>query len=139
MAWYRFPGILGPIAGGNIAPRTFIKLDTTTVGQVLACGAGDQIIGVAQQGQRDTPGLTGSDTAIAAKANDELDAFGEGDVAEVDCGGTVAIGDWVKSDASGKAVTHTLAGGAEFVGGRALNAGTSGTTIKVLLSPSQVN
>jgi hypothetical protein len=141
MSAFRSLAPIGFKAGGNIAPRSFVKLDTSAVAQVLQCGAGDQVIGAAQQGQRDTPGLTGSDTTIAAASGDYVDVYGLGDIAEVDVvsGQTIAIGDWVKAGTGGLAISHTLAGGAEFVAGRALTGGTAPVTIKVFMNPDQVN
>ena len=105
-------------AGGTIIPMRAIKLDTTAEYTALAAGAGDKMIGVAPPYQKRAPGLTGSDTDIAAESGDQLDYYGPGDVAPVVAGAAISIGANVKASTSGKVVTATTG----WVGGIAMTA-----------------
>jgi len=111
-------------ANGTIAPSRLIKIDTTGDGLALQAGAGDKCLGISQSGMKRAPGLPGSDTAIAAEAGDPVQVYALGDVAMLTLGGTVARGDYLKSDATGRGVT---ASSGDEVGAVALQSGTVGT------------
>lgn len=103
---------LGPnvIAGGTIVPMTAIKLSTSAERTVTTAGAGEIVLGIAQQGQKRPPGLTGSDAAVAAESGDQLDYYGYGDVAPCVSGDTVTMGGLLKSDGSGKLIPLSTTG-----------------------------
>lgn len=112
-------------SSGDLQTKQFyiVKLDTATQGGVLlAAAASDQIIGVLQN----KPG-TGSISGVNHAAVVRI--LG---ISKVIAGGTVAVGDWLTSDANGKAVATTTAG--DYVIGRSLNAGSSGDIISVLMT-----
>ena len=98
-------------ASGTIAANRFV---TPLAAQA---GAGVNSLGV---------------TRTAAVANDYMPVDVLGTVA-VEAGGTVAVGDTLKSDANGKAVVWATSG-AKI--GLALTAGASGDLIEVLLIPN---
>jgi hypothetical protein len=112
-------------ANGTIGPSKFVKIDTTADGMCLQATAGDPIIGISQVGMRRTPGLAGSDIAIAALAGEVIQVWGLGDVCPLTFGGTVTRGDLLMSDANGNGITAT---GTNECGARALQSGVSGGT-----------
>lgn len=60
-------------------------------------------------------------------------------IRDLDFGGAVAYGDWLTSDANGKAVVAAPADGVQMnVIGRALNAGVDGSYGKVHVNPQQI-
>lgn len=118
-------------ANGTIAPSVFVKIDTSGDHLVIQATAGSRTIGISQQGMKRAPGLTGSDTTIAAQAGDALMVFTWGDDAPITCGGTVTAGDLLKSDANGKGVTSSADG--DWVAAEALESGTSGAIIRCLI------
>jgi hypothetical protein len=77
------------------------------------------------------PGLPGSDTTIAAEANDPLQIFSLGDVCLLTAGsGGWTAGDYLKSDSSGRGITASSTG--DLVGAIALQA-ASGTGVQALV------
>lgn len=128
MAWNQGPKF---IAGGTIAPARFVMVSTAADNTALQATANAKLIGVSQEGMKRTPGLAGSDDTIAAEANDEIDVFGEGDVAMLTTGAAVVRGDWLQADAAGKAIAAAGVG-AHFVGAVALeSAGAADVKIQV--------
>ncbi len=74
--------------------------------------------------------------SAAAAADDPIRVVWLGE-ALVTCGGTVAPGDPIESDSAGKAVKAT--GNSSFLIGYALEDGTTGKVIKMIVNPSFVN
>ena len=110
-------GALTRVAGGNIVPCTFVKVDTAT-GKVVTCGAGEDMVGIAQQHTRRAP-LTGLDDGYAAIDGEPLEIFcPPDDSALLSIGGTVLPGQLLKSDGTGLGVASTS--DKEKVGARAL-------------------
>ena len=123
------------VGGATIGPCLFCTLDTTTDEQVIQSVAGDLPIGVSQEGMRDTPGLTGSDTTVAARSGDTgMRVIGLGNEAMLTCGGTVKPGYLLKSDSSGRGIS---ASSNDNYGAVALQAGTTGVKIKVIVRPGK--
>jgi hypothetical protein len=113
------------VAGGQIAPCTFVKVDTTADNQCLQAGANDRIIGVAQEGQRYTPGLPGGQQMVAATTGENLGVFGLGNGCMLFAGsGGFTRGDWLESDANGFGVTSSTSG--HYIGAIALESAASG-------------
>lgn len=104
-------------AGADLSAKQFflLKLDASA-DAVLAAAGTDKIIGVLQN---DPKSGEAADIAVAPG------------ITKVDLGGTVAIGDEITSDASGKGVVSTSAG--DRMIGQALRAGVSGDIVEVLL------
>lgn len=123
------------IADGNIAPMCFVKASGASGdNRCLQAGAGDPIIGISQQQQRNAPWGPLQD-GYAAKQGEQLRVFGLGEVTWLLVGGTVAVGNRLKSDANGKGIA-TTADGDEY-GAIALEAGTSGQQIRVQVQLGQ--
>lgn len=117
------------LAGGTIAPNKIVKLSTAAEQTVLTAGAGEKPIGISPDYQKRPPGTPGADDAVCAEAGDQIDILTDGDIGWVTAGGTVAIGDDVKSDATGRAVVVAATDNNSV--GIALMAGTVGTLIRV--------
>ena len=120
------------VAGGTIAPATFVKMDVTAGAandhQVVQCGAGGRAIGISQEGMKRTPGLPGSDITIAAEAGNTLRVYGLTEECLLTLGGTVTHGDFLKSDASGNGVAASTG---DLYGAMAEESGVSGQKIRV--------
>lgn len=121
-------GSFSKIAGGDIAPARFVKLHTTE-GQAVQCGAGEAIFGISQPSTRRLA-LAGWDDGFAAKSGENVNIIGPGDdEGLLELGGTVTVGQYLKSDADGKGVAATT--DKDFVGAQALQSGTSGKLVRV--------
>ena len=123
-------------ANGNIAPSRFVILDTTNFGNVTQCALNGIPYGVSQPGTRNAP-YPGLDDGYAAIAGDHLFIYGPPDKdIMLELGGTVAIGDHLESDSSGRGVTTTTTG--QWIGAIAQAPGTIGQLIPVqLVAPAQ--
>ncbi len=119
-------------AGGTIAPCRFVVPDPTADEQIIQCSVGGQpTIGVMQEGQKGTPGLTGSDAAVAAESTDRgFKVHAPGDLCLIEGGGNFNPGAELMTDTSGKAVVATTG---YYVGAIALQAGQSGKKIKCMV------
>lgn len=105
-----FGGGLSGVANGNILPCTFIKPDTTTIGRFLQCGAGDAVLGISQPGTDAFP-YPGLDTNYAAVAGEQFMYWPlSSQFALLQLGGTVNVGDYIKSDSAGRGITTTSSG-----------------------------
>jgi hypothetical protein len=128
------------IAGGNINPASFVKIDTTVGNNffvVQATADTDKIIGIAQQGTYQPPGVTGSD-GLAAHSGQPVQVYGLGEETLLQIAGTVTQGDLLKTNASGFGLSAsiTVTGTAvKWVGAIALESGVSGDWIRVLVLP----
>ena len=101
-------------AGGNIAPASIVKWDTTADEQVLQSTAtSDPMAGVVYQSMKLTPGLTGSDTTKAYVLGDKVRLVGYGNpcVLQVDSGAGVTAGDLLTSGGSVSGLAVTAAAG----------------------------
>ena len=120
------------LANGTINPSRFVKLDTTTQGRVLQCGAGDKCLGISQLGTRRSPEVDSSGNA--AQTGEPLGVHDEfGELCGLTLGGTVTVGDRLKSDANGKGVTTTT--DQDEYGAIAKMNGVSGDVITVEVTP----
>jgi hypothetical protein len=116
-------------ASASITPYSFVKQDVANLGQVLLCGAGDEIFGISQPGTRRVP-YDGLDDGNAAIVGENVNIFGppeKGVLLKI--GGTVAIGDRLKSDAAGHGITTVTAN--DEVGAIAERAGVANDLIPV--------
>ena len=116
-------------ATGTIAPYTFVSLDTANVGQVVQAAAGGEIHGISQPGTRRVP-YDGLDDGNAAIAGENVNIFGPPEKEVIlRIGGTVAVGDRLKSDATGRGITTVTAN--DEVGAIATKAGAIDDLITV--------
>jgi hypothetical protein len=120
------------IAGGNINPASFVKISTAADNTALqAAAATDLLIGVAQEGTHDAPGLTGS-SAYAATAGKPIQIYGVGDTCLLVLGtGGCTAGQFLTSDASGNGVA---AASTNIVGAMSLEAGVAAAKVRVVVT-----
>lgn len=112
-------------AGAAISPYRFVQPGAADGAVIQAAAVGDAIIGV-------------SDSLGADAAGDRVDIHTVG-LAEIELGGSVTRGDWLTSDAVGRAVAAAPAAGVNnSVGGRARVSGVAGDIIDVQLAPGQI-
>jgi hypothetical protein len=104
------------IAGAAVTGRRIVKFGATALNAVVGAAATDKLIGV-------------SDT-LGADSGEAFDVILDG-IAEVTYGGTVAFGDLLTSDSTGRAITSTTAG--NRIIGIAMEDGVVGDTGSVLL------
>jgi hypothetical protein len=121
------------IAGGDVYPYRFIRIDTTgptaTVDDntgVQVSAASDNVVGVSD-------GSTNGPTSGKHAADGDPITLQGGDVVLVECGGAVSRGGRVQADTDGKAVSAVATAGPAFryQGYVALEAGASGQIIRV--------
>lgn len=105
------------IAGGNIAPNRCVRVDATTDGKLVQCGANELPVGVADKATHDQGTTNHADTG------DEVTYF-VGGIKGVTCGAAVANGQLVKSNASGS-VVPVAGSGTEKVLGLAMSTTTA--------------
>lgn len=123
------------IAGGNILPASFVKIDATkampTV--IAASAATDKIIGIAQEAadQAPIPQVTG--TQYAAISGENCRVYQNGDTCLLTLGsGGATAGDELTADANGYGIATTTAG--NRIGAIALQTGAAGALIRVRVS-----
>ena len=116
-----FPNL---VSGGDINPYRFVTVSGADNTGDQASANTDIIIGIADLSTK------AFDSALHAAAGDPI-SLQPGFVMQVECGGTIAVGAQVQSDADGKAVTATLTTGTFQQGMVALQAGVTGTIIRV--------
>jgi hypothetical protein len=124
-------------AGGTIRPSRFVKLDTAADFSVLECDANERVIGVAQTGLRDAPGLNGAGTD-AASTGEEVMVVHPGQVAPLELGsGGATAGDMLKADADGKGVVQSNGTTTQWIGAIAEESGSEGDVIsaRVVIFP----
>jgi hypothetical protein len=115
-------------AGGSITPSRFVYASTTVDNQVLQAGANAKVIGISQKGTWSVPVL-GIDDGYAALSGMNLNVYGPPEVCGLELGGTVAAGDYLESDSSGRGVTSSTDG--HYYGAIATQAGVLGQIIDV--------
>lgn len=117
-------GIKSYKAEAAVEGNRIVKFGAADNQVVKAAAVGDSLLGVSEN----------VDTAI----NEQCDVVLVG-IADVRCGGAVARGDWLTSDANGKAVVPAPAAGVNNnVIGRALAAGVLDDIVPVLLSQNRI-
>lgn len=111
-------------ADGAIAPYRLVKFGAADGTVAAAAAAADKVIG--------TTDLLGADAA-----GDRVDVVLAG-IAEIEYGGTITRGDWLVSDATGKAIASAPSAGANHqVIGRAMVSGISGDIGSAFLTIGQ--
>jgi hypothetical protein len=108
-------------AAADLSAKQFFLVEITAADTVNVCNAaGDYPVGAIQNKP-----LAGEAVELAGCP---------GCVVKVKAGGVVAVGDWVGTDANGKAIAKTA--DKDFAVGRALEAGVDGRIIAVLWLPT---
>jgi len=124
------------IANGNIYPCRFVKLTTTVNGgRVTQAGTGELVFGVSQMGSRRSIYIDSA--GYAAILGEPIGVFDDTEETALELGGTVTVGDRLKSDTNGKGVT-TVTDREEY-GALALQNGVSGDQIKVKVQRGQIS
>ena len=124
-------------AGGNIAPKRFLKLDGTNFQQAIqATNASVPLIGVSDRYTRFPPGSPSDDGYIAV-SGDALAYRGPLSMALLTLGGTVTtMNTPLTADADGKGVAQAPADGTTaWYGAFALQDGVAGDDILVYVLP----
>lgn len=123
-------GSYSKMPAGNIAPSRFVKLDPSNTGMVLQAGTNDPIFGISSPTTRRLA-LSGWDDGYAGILGDgAMNIIGPGDdEGLLEIAGTIAHGDYIKSDTNGKGVSAGT--DKDRAGAQALQAGTSGQLIRV--------
>lgn len=120
------------IANGTIRVSRFIKMDVTAPFKCLESDANNKVIGISQVGTNFAPLSDLVTTHNAATQGQKIQYFGDGDSCQVECGDTITAGDYLKSDADGKAVSIATSGTTlQRYGAWALQDGVSGELIQV--------
>ena len=139
-----FPGTVGG-TGQTIADMRFVKVaatDGSADNQFLQAGANEVVLGVSSvpQGTEFPVVQTGytppTIPAVLANSGDRVDVFMDKAPA-VELGGAVNAGDYVVSDADGRAIVATLA--ASNVAGIAMGSGVAGNSVPIFLRQSKIN
>ncbi len=100
------PASFNWVAGGDINPSRFVTPEGTTGAfRVEEADAGEQIVGISQEGARLAP-VSGAST-LAATDGDHIQCYGPGDVCMLQMGATCSAGAWLKSDGDGKGTPVT--------------------------------
>jgi hypothetical protein len=117
-------------AGGNIEPMRIVKISDSRT--VIQATANDRAIGVSGRSSN----VDYDDTKHASTGSPGVEVRTAGQVAYVECGGSISGGNFVKSDANGKAVASATTGTtAQEVVGTALEDGADGEIILMLVNP----
>lgn len=127
----------GFMAGGTIAPARIVIVDTSADNKCTQSGANGVGFAISQDGQRDVPGLTGSDTTVAATAGDEIQLAGVGSTVLLTLGQTVVRGDKLESDSTGRGIKASATGQRNVIG-QLLESGTTNNLCRVYVFPHQI-
>lgn len=119
------PGLIKTfVAEAAVAAYRIVKFGTSDANVVQAAAVSDALVGVS--------GL------VAGDLGKRVDII-MSDIAEIEYGGTVTRGDWLTTDASGRAVVSAPAAGTNNnVIGRALVSGVLGDIGSCLVVPSRI-
>lgn len=134
-------------ARGTISPAVFVISDgSSTIGfGVLQADSSHMIVGVAQEGAHDTPGLTGASTKAANASSTSpvpLRVFGDGEECLIVLTGTTSssyiAGDLLIADntnGTGTKFSSTTPAGTQYIGGQLLENGLGGDKRRILVRP----
>ena len=109
------------LAGAAVAANRIVKFGADALNVIQGAAATDKLIGVSDN--------------LGAASGETIDVILDG-IALVKCGGTVAFGDLVTSDATGQALATTTAGNRWI--GVAMEGGVSGDVIGIRLVPGLI-
>ncbi len=137
------PEALGPAfyAASTIAPFKWVNIYATGARKVEQCDSAtaDQPFGLSPEGQKGPPGVTGSDTTVAAVAGDPILIVGPGRVGLSKAAESISCGDKVKTDGNGDSVkVGTTAATKYLVGGFAIEDASTGEYFQVFVWPHAV-
>ncbi len=122
-------------AGGDIHPSRFVT--KSAAGVVVEGAATDDPFGISQPGIRTAPLEQYTNDGLAAKNLENLGVYLEGQVCLLELVGTVTIDQYIKPSTNGKGVAATA--NLEKTGAKALETGSSGDFIRVLVKKIQIS
>lgn len=131
---------LGWVANADINCARFVKLISGTKYRVAQAAANEQVVGVSTQNQRAATIIgTLAATGLAASVGESLDIELMGSLAWVEVGSAVVEGEWVKSDANGRAVPIATSGATkQMVAGLCLVGAANANELALIqLSPNR--
>ncbi len=119
------------MAGGNILPYSFVKIDTSANEQVLQCGVGDTPVGITGTWTRYAAG-TGADDGFESVLGEQQGAVTVGGIVPLQCGtlGTWTAGVFLKPDSLGYGTPATSS--ADITGAYALESAVPGQVSRVI-------
>lgn len=93
------------VASADILPAKFVKIVSGTDHQIVICSADEVAVGVTHESTMDAalPGVAAA-SLPAAKAGTACRIYGLGESCEIEAGGTITAGAYLKPDADGNAV-----------------------------------
>lgn len=123
----------GLIAGGNINPSRFVKMDAASNEVAVAAAATDVTIGVTSDYQKAHPVTGASD--VHAAADDPVAVYPIGSVCKLTIGsGGCSVGSLLVSDSAGKGVAAASSGTAlQWIGAIAVEAGLEDEAVTVIV------
>ncbi len=120
-------------ANGNIYPSRFVSIDASDNNSVLQAASGARTFGISSVGGREAP-IPSLSTVYAAQTGDEIPLFTLGMTCLLELGAACLAGNRLKSDTNGKCVPLSAGSGVmEHYGAEALEAGSAGDFVKVLV------
>lgn len=138
-------GFSSRVGSGTVQPSTFVSFMTGTAstGDVVAgyrvqqtVATGTPIIGISQEGTRYAPtdeqinASAGGATGAAGYTGDQIKVYALGDICMLSIGSTVTPQQLLMTNASGQGVPAT---GSANIGAQAIEGGTSGDLIRVMV------
>jgi len=117
------------LAGGNISPCRICKMSGEW-GVIQATDGNTEPCGISGPWTRYAPG-TSFDTGYIAAAGQDCPVYTDGEGAMVEAGAAITGGNYIMSDANGRAITCTA--GSYYVGQALESAAGSGNRIRVKL------
>lgn len=124
-------------AGGTVPPGVVVKLDASNDNSVVKAtgAAGEVIIGISKRSMRDAPGLTGSDTTVAANSGESIEVYGIGDVAPALAGAAVTRGQYLTVDSTSRVIAASTSTNQSIVGEALESASGAGVEIQIRVNP----
>lgn len=121
------------VAGGSITVSSFVKLSTAADNTVLLAGSNDPVIGVSSEGAQDAP-ISGA-SVTAAESGDSLRVYPIGSVCTLTLGsgGATRAGELIADSAGLGVARSTTSTAIQNVGAIALESGSAGEKIKVMV------
>lgn len=118
---------------GNVAPSRFVSIDGSDNNSLLQSTAGQRAFGISSEGGREAP-VPSLTTVYAGQDGDNMAFYGLGNTCLLELGAACLAGNRLKPDANGKGIQIAGTPGIiEHYGAEALEAGSAGDFIKVLV------
>lgn len=116
------------LAGEDLAPSIFVKMEAGVDNTIVKCGAGDQAIGVTAEHSRTAP-IPGA-TVLAAADGESTQIYGLGEPCEITAGAAITAGAYLKPNASGQAIPAVAT---DKYSAQARTSAASGEKVKAVL------